>query len=222
MIRDLQVSRDGAGFPVVAWTEDRNLASPEAMRRARVECRIMKDGTSGVLLFVARGTVRDPHGRFEEGRPWVRLRGFSRHTADGLYYSKSQLEFRHHIANKGVGAKLALSDSAHVLSAEFDDDIALHINCADATPVDIDRLHVTLIREFIRSRGELVDHACRGVFEWPLGDDQVMTYDPARSEWDDQPKSRLIVEAFGWVVALGVVAALGALFLWLVGALARG
>jgi hypothetical protein len=31
MIRDLQVSNDAAGFPIVAWTEDRNLASPEAM-----------------------------------------------------------------------------------------------------------------------------------------------------------------------------------------------
>jgi hypothetical protein len=212
MIRDLQVSRDGAGFPVVAWTEDRNLASPEAMRRACVECRIMKDRTTGVLLFVARGTVR--HGSFEEGKPWQRLRGFSRHTADGLYYTREQLELRHHIAGKGLGAKLALSDSAQVLLAEFVDDTALHLNCADAPPVDIDRLHIALTREFIGNQYELVSNICRIAFEWPIEDDRVLTYDPARAGPRNQRKPKLLVEALGWIVALGVVAALAVTVFW--------
>lgn len=212
MIRDLQVSKDAAGFPIVAWTEARNLVSPEAMRRARVECRIMKDATTGVLLFVARGTVR--HGLFEEGRPWDRLNGFSQPTADQLYYTKKQLELRQHFASKSVGAKLAMSDNAHVLLAEFRDDSALHINCADAPPVDIERLHVALTREFILRRDELVGEICRGLYEWPITDDKVVTYDPARPGPGPQGKTKLLVEALGWIVALGVVVALGKALLW--------
>ena len=218
MIRNLQVSRDGAGFPIVAWTEDRGFASPGAHGRARVECRIMKDA-AGTLLFVARGTSR--HGSFEEGKPWERLHGFSKHNAEALYYTRQQLELHQHFANKKIGTKLALSDGAHVLLAEFDDNVALHINCADATPVEIDRLHVTLIRAFIRSREELVGNICSVAFEWPVGDDNVVTYDPARPGWPDQQKQGILVDALGWIVALGVVAALAALVLWLLGILPR-
>jgi len=88
MIHGLQVSKDDAGFPTVTWTEDRGVDSPQGGSRARVECRIMKDGATGELLFVARGTVRDPYGKFEEGKPWARLRGFSEHSAESLYRTK--------------------------------------------------------------------------------------------------------------------------------------
>lgn len=219
MIRDLEVSKDAAGFPIVAWTEARNLASPEAMRRARVECRIMKDATSGVLLFVARGSVR--HGLFEEGKPWEKLNGFSQPTADTLYYTKKQLEFRQHLASKSVGAKLAMSDSAHVLLAEFRDDTALHINCADAPPVDIDRLRVALTREFVIYRDELVGEICHGLYEWPVTDDKVLIYDPGRPSPSPQGKTKLALEALGWIVALGVVAVLGVAFLWVLGVFHR-
>jgi hypothetical protein len=219
MIRDLQVSYDAAGFPIVAWTEDRNLASPEAMRRARVECRIMKDKDTGVLLFVARGTVR--HGSFEEGKPWERLRAFSTHAADGLYYTKTQLELRQHIANKGVGAKLALSDSAHVIFAEFLDDTALHINCADATPVEIDRLHMVLTREFVGNQPQLVGNICRVAYVWPVGDDSVLTYHPTRSGWSNQRTPGFLMNALEWAVALGLVAGLAAFVLWEFGAFQR-
>ena len=90
MIHDLRVSKDEADFPVVSWTESRNAHSPQGVGSARVECRIMKDGTTGELLFVARGTVRDPYGKFEEGKPWEKLRGFSEHAAEGLYLTKGR------------------------------------------------------------------------------------------------------------------------------------
>jgi hypothetical protein len=218
MIRNLHVTHDDAGFPIVAWTEDRNLASPEAHRRATVECRILKNA-AGVLLFVARGTKR--HGSFEEGKPWERLRGFSRHTAEELYYTRQQLERLRSFADKSPARKFALSDGAPVLLAEFDDNVALHINCADAPPVEIDRLHMTLIHAFIRSRDELVGHVCSVAYEWPAGDDRVVTYDPGRPGSSHQQKSGLLLDALGWIIAVGVVAALGAFVFWLLGIFPR-
>jgi hypothetical protein len=219
VIRDLDLSKDAAGFPIVAWTEDRNLASPESMTRARVECRIMKDAKTGILLFVARGTVR--HGSFEEGKPWERLHGFSKHSADELYYTRKQLEYRHHATSKSAGAKLALSDGAQVILAEFIDDTALHVNCADASPVDIDRLHVALTREFLIYKHELVGKICRVAFEWPRDDDKVMTYEPGRPSPGPQGKAKSLAEAIGWLVALGVVAAFGIALLWMLGVFRR-
>jgi hypothetical protein len=203
VIHDLQIGKDAAGFPVVSWFEDRNIASPEAMRRARVECRIMKDAATGVLLFVARGTVR--HGTFEEGKPWERLRGFSNHSADGLYYTKEQLEVRQHLGSKSIGGRMALGDSAQVLLAEFVDDTALHVNCATASPVDLEHLHVALTREFVGNQHILVGSLCQDSFQWPVDDERVMTYDPARKSPDHSQSPRLISEALGWIVALALV-----------------
>jgi hypothetical protein len=219
MIRDVQITEDSAGFPIVTWTEDRNLASPEAMRRARVECRIMKDKDTGDLLFVARGTVR--HGSFEEGRPWERLRAFSTQAADLLYSTKAQLVLREHLASKGVGTKMGLTDGAHVLLAEFFNDTALHINCAGATPVEVDRLHLELTRAFIGKRDDLVGRICSVAFEWPLGDDRVMTCDPERTGWSDKRNSGFLVDALEWAVAVAAVAGLGVFVLWALGAFAR-
>jgi hypothetical protein len=219
MIRDIEISRDSAGFPIVAWTEDRNLLSPQAMRRARVECRIMKDAKSGALLFVARGTVR--HGSFEEGRSWDRLRGFSTHAADGLYYTKKQLELRQHAGSKSAGSKLALIDNAQILLAEFVDETPLHINCADAPPVDIDRLHVALTREFVRNQHELVGTLCRVAFHWPAEDDRVPTYHPTPPVAPRGRRLRFFGEAIGWIVAIALVAAAGGFLLWALGVVHR-
>ncbi len=210
MIHELQIGKDAAGFPVVSWCEDRNIASPEAMRRARVECRIMKDATSGILLFVARGTVR--HGSFEEGKPWEHLRGFSNHSADGLYYTKEELDVRQHLGGKSIGGKVALSDSAQVLLAEFVDDTPLHVNCATASPVEIGHLHVALTREFVGNQHILVGTICRDAFQWPVDDDRVLTYDPARTAPDNRRHSGLS-EALGWIAALALVGG-GAFFLF--------
>jgi hypothetical protein len=203
VIHNLEVGKDAAGFPVVSWFEDRNIASPEAMRRARVECRIMKDAATGVLLFVARGTVR--HGTFEEGKPWERLRGFSNHSADGLYYTKGQLEARQHLGSKSIGGRMVLSDSAQVLLAEFEDDTALHVNCATASPVDVENLHVALTREFVGNRHILIGSLGQNGYRWPVNDDRVMTYDPARKGPDSRQSSKLISEALGWIIALALV-----------------
>jgi hypothetical protein len=212
------MAQDDAGFPIVAWTEDRNLASPEAHRPAHVECRVMKN-TAGVLLFVARGTKR--HGSFEEGKPWERLRGFSRHTADELYYTRHQLERLRSFADKSPGRKFALSDGAQVLLAEFDDNVALHINCAVATPVEIDRLHMTLIHAFIRGRDELVGYICSVAYEWPVGDDRVATYDPARPRRTDLQRPAVLQEAVGWIIAVGTVSAVAAFICWQLGIFGR-
>jgi hypothetical protein len=219
VIHDLEVGKDAAGFPVVSWSEDRNSASPEAMRRARVECRIMKDAVTGVLLFVARGTVR--HGAFEEGKPWEHLRGFSNRAADGLYYTKEQLEARQHLGSKSIGGRVALSDGAQVLTAEFVDDTPLHVNCATASPVDIERLHVALTREFVGNQHILVGNLCRDAFQWPVDDDRVMTYDPARKPPVSQTSARVLSETLGWIAALALIGGIAFLLVWWLGPINR-
>jgi hypothetical protein len=216
MIHGLQVSKDDAGFPIVAWTVDRDAHSPQGVGRARVECRIMKDGATGELLFVARGTVRDPYGKFEEGKPWSRLHGFGEHSAESLYRTKGEIELRRH-AIKSPLAKWALSDNAVVVLAEFQDDRAIHINCADAPQNDINWLHATLVREFVTNQPVLVGTFSRNGFTWPVGDDRVMTYDPGRTWWSDQPKPGLVMEALSWAIALGVIGGGFALISWMAG-----
>ena len=219
MIHDLQVSKDDAGFPIVAWTEDRDAHSPQGGSRARVECRIMKDGATGELLFVARGTVRDPHGKFEEGKPWAKLRGFSvsGHSAESLYRTKGEIVLRQQLGSKNAMMKWALSDGAVVALAEFLDDRAIHINCADASQNDMDWLNATLVREFVINQPVLVGTLSRNGFTWPVGDDRVMTYDPRRTWWSDQPKSGFVMEALGWAIALGLIGGGFALISWITG-----
>ena len=217
MIHDLQVSKDDAEFPVVAWTEDRDAHSPQGVGRARVECRIMKDGATGELLFVARGTVRDPYGKFEEGKPWARLRGFSEHSAESLYRTKSEIALRKRLASKNPMLEWGLHDNAIVVLAEFQDDRAIHINCADAPQNDLNRLHATLVREFVTNQPVLVGKLSRNGSTWPIGDDRVMTYDPGRTWWIDQAKPGLVMEALSWAIALGLIGGGFALISWLVG-----
>jgi hypothetical protein len=217
VIHDLQVSKDDAGFPVVTWTEDRGVDSPQGGGRARVECRIMKHGPTGELLFVARGTVRDPYGKFEEGKSWARLRGFSVHSAESLYRTKGEIVLRQHLGSKNAMMKWALSDSAVVALAEFLDDRAIHINCADASQNDMDWLHATLVREFVTNQPVLVGKLSRNGFTWPVGDDRVMTYDPGRTWWSGQAKPGFVVEALGWAIALGLIGGGFALISWMVG-----
>src|SRR5262249_45816918 len=134
-IRLEPVTTDEAGLPVVAWDEDRNLFAPEGGRRARIECRILKEAGTGRLLFVAGGSVRA--GLFEEGRPWEALAGFESDSADRHYYSAAELRLREVATQKSAGLKLLLGDAAFVTLASFNDDrpnLSLHINCASAAP----------------------------------------------------------------------------------------
>lgn len=217
MIDGLQVAKDAAGFPVVSWMEDRDAFSPEGVGRARVECRIMKDGKTGELLFVARGTVRDPHGKFEEGKPWARISGFSKHSAENLYRTKSESEFWRHVTSKNPLTKAALCDGALVLLAEFEDDAPIHINCADTPQNDIDRLHAALVREFMANQWALVGTLSGNLFKWPLGDVRVMTHDPKRTWWPDQPKPSLAMEALNWAMMVGLIGGALAAISWMTG-----
>ena len=113
-----------------------------------------------------------------------------------------------------------LNDGAQVLLAGFAGDTAVHINCAEAATVDLHGLHVALTREFTgNNRERLVDGLCDEAFRWPVDDNSVETYDPGRSGWPGQSQPSLGVEVLGWVIALAIVGAVGALFLWLVGVL---
>ena len=67
---------DAQGLPVVTWEEDRNQFAPEGPGPARVACFIRPDTETGVLQFVAAGSVR--HGSFEEARPWEALKSFEK------------------------------------------------------------------------------------------------------------------------------------------------
>jgi hypothetical protein len=219
VIRDFEVTKDEAGFPIVRWTERRNRSSPEATSQAMVECRVMKEAQTGELLFVARGSVR--HGLFEEGRPWERLNGFRHEQAEALYYTREQLQIRQHVTKKGI-AQFVLSDGANVILGEFGEATPpLHINCAEGSPVDINRLHLALIREFITRKEEFVSKICRDPFLWPKDDDRVLTYDPDRTGWEESQTANARQEILGWIVAVAIIAALGAVSVWLLGVFPR-
>lgn len=176
----------------------------------------------GHLLFVARGSVR--HGSFEEGKPWEHLRSFSVHSAESLYYSRSELQARQQLSGKGLGSRLLWGDGAQVLLAELGGYGALHVNCAEAAPVDIDRLHLTLTQQFIGRQHELVASLCKDAFVWPIEDDRVETHDATRGGWEgaagnESPSTfgtKLANAAMG-LLALGLAALLAYLLLVLSG-----
>ena len=161
---------DAQGLPVVTWEEDRNLFAPEGSGPARVACFIRPDAETGVLQFVASGSVR--HGQFEEARPWEALKSFEKASGDQLYFAASDRAALDLIASKsksGAGRLLA-ADGAFVMLANFADghaSIATHLNCADATLTDMALLHDRLQREFIGMRLHLVNERCGGEFVWP-------------------------------------------------------
>ncbi|MGO9058025.1 MAG: hypothetical protein ACLQU2_11675 [Candidatus Binataceae bacterium] len=161
---------DAQGLPVVTWEEDRNLFAPEGFGPARVACFIRPDRETGVLQFVAAGSVR--HGPFEEARPWELLKSFEKGSADQLYYAASDRAALDLLASKsksGAGRLLA-ADGALVMLANFGDaraSVPTHLNCADASPVEVALLHDRLHREFIARRPQLVDEICGGEYIWP-------------------------------------------------------
>ncbi len=161
---------DAQGLPVVTWEEDRNLFAPEGFGPARVACFIRPDQETGVLQFVAAGLVR--HGPFEEERPWELLKSFEKGAADQLYYAASDRAALDLLASKsksGAGRLLA-ADGALVMLANFADERAsapMHLNCADASPVEVALLHDRLHREFIAKRPHVVNEICGGEYIWP-------------------------------------------------------
>ena len=121
-IRIDALTHDVQGLPVVSWEEDRNLFAPDGIGPARVACYIRPDEKTGVLQFVAAGSVR--HGDFEEARPWEVLHSFERSAAEQNYHVPAERALIDMVASKsksGLGRLLA-TDAAHVLLANFSDE----------------------------------------------------------------------------------------------------
>ena len=149
---------DAQGLPVVTWEEDRNLFAPGGISPARVACFI-RPNEKGELQFVSVGSVR--HGEYEEARPWEKLVSLGMGTAEQHYHSAGERALIDIVASKsksGAGRLLA-ADGAQVMLANFADarpSVAMHLNCAEALPVEVAQLHDVLSREFIRKRPDLV------------------------------------------------------------------
>lgn len=174
---------DAQGFPVVAWEEDRNLFAPDGFGPARVACFIRPDPETGVLHFVAAGSVR--HGPFEEARPWELLKSFEKASADQLYHAASERAAIDLLASKsksGAGRLLA-SDGAMVMLANFADaraSVPMHLNCADAQLTDVALLHDRLHRDFLARRAHFLNELCGGEYIWPKDKAFISFEPPAR------------------------------------------
>ena len=195
---------DAQGLPVVTWEEDRNLFASEGPGFARVTCFIRPDAESGVLQFVAAGSVR--HGPFEEARPWELLKSFEKGSADQLYYAASDRAALDLLASKsksGAGRLLA-SDGALVMLANFSDaraSVATHLNCADASPVELALLHDRLHREFIAKRPHFVNELCGGEYIWPK-DKPFIAFEPPAPAVTPRWKARLVDLSIAAILAL--------------------
>ena len=172
---------DAQGLPVVTWEEDRNLFAPGGISPARVACFI-RPNEKGELQFVSVGSVR--HGEYEEARPWEKLVSLGMGTAEQHYHSAGERALIDIVASKsksGAGRLLA-ADGAQVMLANFADarpSVAMHLNCAEALPVEVAQLHDVLSREFIRKRPDLVREICDGEYVWPQGRPFVAYTPPA-------------------------------------------
>jgi hypothetical protein len=185
---------DAQGLPVVTWEEDRNLFAPEGPGPARVACFIRPDWETGVLQFVASGSVR--HGSFEEARPWELLKSFEKAAADQLYYAaldRAALDLLASKSKSGAG-RLLTADGSLVMLANFADaraSVATHLNCAEATLTDMALLHDQLHREFIGKRPHLVNELCGGEFSWPK-DKPFIAFQPPAPAVVPRWKARLV------------------------------
>lgn len=185
---------DAQGLPVVTWEEDRNHFAPEGTGRARVACFIRPDEKTGALLFVKAGSSR--HGAYEEARPWDRLASFGRETAEHLYASALDRVALDVLASKsksGAGRLLA-TDGAQVVLANFSDErpsSPMHLNCADALPVEVAMLHDRLHRQFIAKRPDLLREKCGDEPVWPKGK-AFAAYEPPAPAVIPRWKARLV------------------------------
>ncbi|MGO9170793.1 MAG: hypothetical protein ACLP7P_02340 [Rhodomicrobium sp.] len=156
-----------------------------------------------MLQFVSVGTVR--HGHFEEARPWELLKGFEKSTAEQHYYSaadKALLEVLTSKSKSGA-ARLLTTDGAQVMLANFGDaraSVPMHLNCAEASPVDVALLHDRLHRSFRANRDALVRDICDGEFVWPK-DKPFKAYTPpvasAVPRWMERLADLAVVAVLG-------------------------
>lgn len=181
MIRGPEISDDGVGFPVVTWTEHRGAGSPAGTGTLRIECRIAKDPASGMLLFVARGNIRNR--AFEAGRPWESLISFGYHSALHRYLTPLELQMREHLLHKTKAGKVLMGDGGKALLAEFGQDDYFDVSCPEAARPDLDRLQLVLTREFVTRREALMNKRCKIAYQWPPTDDRVVTFVPNSERW---------------------------------------
>lgn len=214
MIRDLKVDKDGAKFPVVSWVEDRGSGSPAGTGSFRMECRIAKEPKTGVLMFIARGHMRNRP--FESGLPWEDLISFATTSAVHHYLEPVEQQMRENLLSKTKTGKILMGDGGRALLAQFKVMGYFDIGCPEAAQIDLDRLGRTLTQKFVDERRDLVDDKCKiEEYRWPPADASVETYDPDRKGWpDEKPLSRLH-EALMWLGAVGAVVGVVALLLWL-------
>ena len=195
---------DEQGLPVVTWEEDRNLYAPEGPGPARVACFIRPDKKTGVLQFVSAGSVRQ--GEFEEARPWEKLVSFGTGTAEQHYHAPGERAVIDTLASKsksGVGRVLA-TDGAQVILANFADErpsIGMHLNCAEASPVEVALLHDRLSRAFIGKRPLLLNEICDGEYIWPK-DKPFIAYEPPAPAAIPCWKARLVDLSIAVMLAL--------------------
>ena len=216
MIKHIVVSVDDAGFPIVRWIESRGHFAARGPGQQRVECRIMKDATTGELMFVARGAKR--YGSFEHGKQWQVLQCISVHAAASLYRSSLQRIILDGIAQKGTVAKLTWTDAGQVFTADFRRDERVHINDADASKVELEQLHIALTNAFF-GREQLVANLCQFHYRWPIDDVRVETYVPSRTGWPDEKRLPLLLDVLMWTIPIVGVCAFLVGFLWLAGLL---
>lgn len=197
MIRDCVVTHD-AGLPVVSWTETRSMFGREA-----VQCRIKQDKRTGELMFVAIGAVRDPDGRFEEGRPWKTLTSFKPEPAVRLYQSPSEQLLREFAGSVSRAFKIGGQDGGLVLLAQFEDGrelVPMHLNCAECRPVELHQLQDVLQREFITRMDEYAAGANAFNFVAPRGS-PLPVYDEAA----EPERLGAAADALLWAIAVAVV-----------------
>jgi hypothetical protein len=148
MITIKPVTYDQAGFPIVVWTETRFMVGSEV-----IECRIKQDAKTSELLFVRIGKTRE--GPFEEGRPWKDLQAFYPQPAAALYQTPIQQTVTQMISMRSTAWRMLMPGTAQVLLASFQDArpvVPLHLNCADCTKVEMDKLQDVLQREFFTNK----------------------------------------------------------------------
>jgi len=192
---------DAQGLPVVSWEEDRNAFAPEGFGPARVTCFLRPDA-AGVLQFVAAGSARQ--GEFEEARSWELLLGFERSSAEQHYHSAADRPILDVLAGKSKAARLLLTDGAQVMLANFRDECAslpTHLNCADASPVEVATLHNRLHREFIVKRDAVFREILDEGLAWPKTKPPFVAYEPPAHATVSQRLIRL--------VDLSIITALG-------------
>jgi hypothetical protein len=202
------IGRDDQQLPAVSWIEDRNMFAPGKGGRERVSCFIKRDPRTGELLFASVGLVR--HGNREKARPWSRLVSFKLSRADDQYKPAQEKAMEEAIGQKYPAARVALTDGAFVVIADFGD-VPMHLNCAAASLAEADELHAVLKREFIDSRGAVLHKALGGENIWPEHMPFV-TFKP--------PELKPLPWWHEWAANATVVAILlllAALFYWLVG-----